>query len=106
MKSGYSTITQSVGDTVMHQHCYVINIVNMHQQFMIRSFYTEFGGISCSNPMRDYHGRLLLTSVDAFESSPKRKTAPTGAKTRQSDFVTRQRSATCCKTSENLPGNA
>ena len=54
----------------------------------------------------DYHGGSLSTSVDAFESIPKRKTAAKRSETRQSDFVTWQRSASCCKTSENLPENA
>ena len=51
-------------------------------------------------------GGSLSTSVDAFESTPKRKTAAIRAETRQSDFVTWQRSASCRQTSESLPGNA
>ena len=54
----------------------------------------------------DYHGGSLSTSIDAFESILKRKTADIRVETRHSDFVAWQRSTSCYKSSENLPENA
>ena len=54
----------------------------------------------------NYHERLLLTITDVFEPSIEEKTAAIEVLIQQSNFVVWQYSATCCKTGENLLGNA
>ena len=110
MKSGYTTIIQSVENRgvspAKHQH-------------ILKTKYPWFGASSLylmgsaghnllwdTQTESDYLRGLLLTSIDAFELSPKRKTAAIWAETQQSDFVPWQRLASSSKTSENLPWNA
>ena len=91
------TIIQNVENRgvspVMHQHR------PQNQIPMVRSFFV-FGGISrvqfimsCSKRKKLSRGSLS-TSINAFETIPKRKTSAMRAEERQSDFVTWQCSHT------------
>ena len=61
--------------------------------------------MSCSKWMRLSRG-IAIDFNWCVWSIPKRKTTAIRAETRGSNFVAWQRSASCCKTGENLPGNA
>jgi len=117
MKSGYSMISLSVENRgvspAIHQHQQSAK-PNIHgSKLLLCIWYLggRIGSAGCSllwaaQTERNYHGRSLSTTIDAFEPSIEGKTAAIRAKTRQSDFAIWQRSATCCKTGENLLGNA